>query len=236
MEQAVIYSPVGPLTLFAEDDFLTALVYGDYGGYDDIPLFREARRQLDEYFDGQRQAFHLPLRPEGTEFQKKVWQVLCRIPYGQMISYRELATRVGAPRAFQAVGQANGHNPLPILIPCHRVIAANGTLGGYSGGLERKRFLLHLEGHDLPAPPAQTESPAGRGALRIRHDSSALAKLSERASPRKRKKLPAASRLAVFFARDGANRGGAGYPIFSSKISTMVFSVPTMPGEAMRPM
>lgn len=111
MEQAVIYSPVGPLTLFAEDDFLTALVYGDYGGYDDIPLFREARRQLDEYFDGQRQAFHLPLRPEGTEFQKKVWQVLCRIPYGQMISYRELATRVGAPRAFQAVGQANGHNP-----------------------------------------------------------------------------------------------------------------------------
>lgn len=154
MEQAVIYSPVGPLTLFAEDDFLTALVYGDYGGYDDIPLFREARRQLDEYFDGQRQTFHLPLRPEGTEFQKKVWQVLCRIPYGQVISYRELATRVGVPRAFQAVGQANGHNPLPILIPCHRVIAANGTLGGYSGGLERKRFLLHLEGHDLPAPSA----------------------------------------------------------------------------------
>lgn len=177
MEQAVIYSPVGPLTLFAEDDFLTALVYGDYGGYDDIPLFREARRQLDEYFDGQRQTFHLPLRPEGTEFQKKVWQVLCRIPYGQVISYRELATRVGAPRAFQAVGQANGHNPLPILIPCHRVIAANGTLGGYSGGLERKRFL--------------------RGMGRTR---------------------------------------GACYPIFSSKISTMVFSVPTMPGEAMRPM
>ena len=154
MEQAVIYSPVGPLTLFAEHDFLTALVYGDYGGYDDIPLFREARRQLDEYFEGQRQSFHLPLCPEGTEFQKKVWQVLCRIPYGQLISYRELAARVGSPRAFQAVGQANGHNPLPILIPCHRVIAADGTLGGYSGGLERKRFLLHLEGHDLPAAPA----------------------------------------------------------------------------------
>ena len=154
MEQAVIYSPVGPLTLFAEDDSLTALVYGDYGGYDDIPLFREARRQLDEYFEGQRQDFHLPLRPEGTEFQKKVWQVLCRIPYGQLISYRELAAWVGSPRAFQAVGQANGHNPLPILIPCHRVIAADGTLGGYSGGLERKRFLLHLEGNDLPAAPA----------------------------------------------------------------------------------
>ena len=153
MEQAVIYSPVGPLTLFAEHDFLTALVYGDYGDYDDIPLFQEARRQLDEYFEGQRQSFHLPLCPEGTDFQKKVWQVLCRIPYGQMISYRELAARVGSPRAFQAVGQANGHNPLPILIPCHRVIASDGTLGGYSGGLERKRFLLHLEGNDLPAAP-----------------------------------------------------------------------------------
>ena len=95
-----------------------------------------------------------PCARRGQSFRKKCGRLLCRIPYGQMISYRELATRVGAPRAFQAVGQANGHNPLPILIPCHRVIAANGTLGGYSGGLERKRFLLHLEGHDLPAPPA----------------------------------------------------------------------------------
>ena len=85
-----------------------------------------------------------PCARRGQSFRKKCGR----------ISYRELATRVGAPRAFQAVGQANGHNPLPILIPCHRVIAANGTLGGYSGGLERKRFLLHLEGHDLPAPPA----------------------------------------------------------------------------------
>ena len=146
MEQAVIHSPLGPLTLFAEDDHLTALVYGDYGSYDDLPLFREAKRQLEAYFAGQRQAFSLPLNPDGTAFQRRVWQSLCDIPYGRVISYRELAAQVGSPRAFQAVGQANGRNPLPILIPCHRVIAADGTLGGYSSGVERKRFLLRLEG------------------------------------------------------------------------------------------
>lgn len=128
MEQAVIHSPLGPLTLFAEDDHLTALVYGDYGSYDDLPLFREAKRQLEAYFAGQRQAFSLPLNPDGTAFQRRVWQSLCDIPYGRVISYRELAAQVGSPRAFQAVGQANGRNPLPILIPCHRVIAADGTL------------------------------------------------------------------------------------------------------------
>lgn len=150
MEQAVIYSPLGPLTLFAEADHLTALVYGDYGNYDDIPLFREAQRQLEEYFARQRQTFALPLNPGGTAFQTRVWQQLCEIPYGSVISYRDLACRVGSPKGFQAVGQANGRNPLPILIPCHRVVSANGTLGGYSGGLDRKRFLLKLEGVDVP--------------------------------------------------------------------------------------
>lgn len=111
MEQAVIHSPLGPLTLFAEDDHLTALVYGDYGSYDDLPLFREAKRQLEAYFAGQRQAFSLPLNPDGTAFQRRVWQSLCDIPYGRVISYRELAAQVGSPRAFQAVGQANGRNP-----------------------------------------------------------------------------------------------------------------------------
>ena len=152
MEQAVISSPLGPLTLFAEDGHLTALVYGDYGGYDDLPLFREAKRQLEEYFAGQRHTFSLPMAPDGTEFQCRVWQVLQDIPYGTAISYRELADRVGSPRAFQAVGQANGRNPLPILIPCHRVIASNGTLGGYSGGVERKRYLLQREGVSVPEP------------------------------------------------------------------------------------
>ena len=168
MEQAVIHSPLGPLTLFAEDDHLTALVYGDYGSYDDLPLFREAKRQLEAYFAGQRQAFSLPLNPDGTAFQRRVWQSLCDIPYGRVISYRELAAQVGSPRAFQAVGQANGRNPLPILIPCHRVIAADGTLGGYSSGVERKRFLLRLEG--LSIPESKPPRRVGKRGVRARCD------------------------------------------------------------------
>ena len=146
MEQTVIPSPMGPLTLFAENNRLTALVFGDFGGYDHLPLFEMARRQLEEYFAGVRQNFDLPLDPGGTDFQRRVWRALLDIPYGKAISYRELAQQVDRPKGFQAVGQANGKNPLPILIPCHRVIAADGTLGGYSGGLDRKRFLLDLEG------------------------------------------------------------------------------------------
>ena len=146
MEQTVIQSPMGPLTLFAQDNRLTALVFGDFGGYDHLPLFEMARRQLEEYFAGYRQNFDLPLDPGGTDFQRRVWRTLLDIPYGKAISYKELAQRVDRPKGFQAVGQANGKNPLPILIPCHRVIAADGSLGGYSGGLDRKRFLLDLEG------------------------------------------------------------------------------------------
>ena len=146
MEQTVIQSPMGSLTLFAQDNRLTALVFGDFGGYDHLPLFEMARRQLEEYFAGYRRNFDLPLDPGGTDFQRRVWRALLDIPYGKAISYKELAQRVDRPKGFQAVGQANGKNPLPILIPCHRVIAADGSLGGYSGGLDRKRFLLDLEG------------------------------------------------------------------------------------------
>jgi len=146
MEQTVIQSPMGPLTLFAENNRLTALVFGDFGGYDHLPLFEMARRQLEEYFAGVRQNFDLPLDPGGTDFQRRVWRTLLDIPYGKAISYKELARRVDRPKGFQAVGQANGKNPLPILIPCHRVIAADGSLGGYSSGLDRKGFLLELEG------------------------------------------------------------------------------------------
>ncbi len=146
MQQTVIQSPMGLLTIFAEDGYLTALVFGDFGGYDYLPLFEEARRQLEEYFAGNRQNFHLPLDPGGTDFQRRVWRVLTEIPHGKAISYRELARRADCPKGFQAVGQANGKNPLPILIPCHRVIGADGSVGGYSAGLDRKRFLLALEG------------------------------------------------------------------------------------------
>ena len=105
----------------------------------------EACRQLDEYFRGTRKEFDLPLALQGTPFQKAVWHRLTEIPYGETISYAELAQRVGNPKACRAVGTANGANPLPIVIPCHRVIATGGGLGGYAGGLPMKRQLLDLE-------------------------------------------------------------------------------------------
>ncbi len=105
----------------------------------------EAKRQLGEYFDGKRREFDLPLGAGGTEFQQRVWAELRRIPFGETISYRTLAERIGKPAASRAVGQANGRNRLPIVVPCHRVISHDGTLGGYGGGLATKRALLDLE-------------------------------------------------------------------------------------------
>jgi len=110
---------------------------------------REAARQLNEYFEGRRKDFDLPLLPEGTQFQKSVWRKLQDIPYGQTISYGELARRVGNPKASRAVGAANGQNPIPIVIPCHRVIGANGKLTGFGGGLPTKEALLGLESRQL---------------------------------------------------------------------------------------
>jgi len=105
----------------------------------------DAARQLDEYFARKRKDFDLPLWVAGTQFQEQVWLTLAEIPYGETISYAELARWVGRPQAFRAVGQANGANPIPIILPCHRVIAADGTIGGYGGGLPTKRQLLALE-------------------------------------------------------------------------------------------
>ena len=110
------------------------------------PLLLEACRQLREYFAGERKAFALPLAPAGTEFQKKVWAALRDIPWGETRSYGDIARAIGKPTACRAVGMANGRNPLPVFIPCHRVIGTNGSITGYSGGLEKKRFLLRLEG------------------------------------------------------------------------------------------
>lgn len=107
--------------------------------------FRAARRQLTEYFRGTRRVFDLPLAPDGTVFQRAVWKALMAIPYGRTRSYSEIAQRVGRPRAVRAVGLANGRNPLPIVVPCHRVIGRDGTLVGYGGGLHVKRALLELE-------------------------------------------------------------------------------------------
>ena len=109
------------------------------------PLLQEAKRQLDEYFAGKRKTFDLPLAPSGTPFQRSVWNALRNIPYGQTRSYQDLAQAVGRPNACRAVGSANAKNPLPILIPCHRVVRSDGSTGGYAGGTKLKQILLELE-------------------------------------------------------------------------------------------
>ena len=144
----VLPSPVGELTLTEENGALTGLYFGARPGGEEgpSPLLEEASRQLQAYFAGQRQAFSLPLAPRGTAFQLQVWQALQTIPYGEVRTYGEIARAIGKPKACRAVGMANGRNPLPVFIPCHRVIGTNGSITGYSGGLEKKRFLLRLEG------------------------------------------------------------------------------------------
>jgi len=157
-----INSPVGKLTLIASAGALIGVLW-DRGRCHrstlvapnlepEHPVLAEAERQLSEYFAGTRRQFDLPLDPRGTEFQKKVWLALRKIPFGKTQSYAEIAKSIGAPRASRAVGAANGKNPLPIVVPCHRVIGANGALTGFGGGLENKARLLALEA-GAGAPP-----------------------------------------------------------------------------------
>jgi methylated-DNA-[protein]-cysteine S-methyltransferase len=122
----------------------------------------EARRQLDEYFAGTRREFDLRLAPQGSEFQRRVWDALREIPYGETESYGELAARIGRPGSARAVGAANGQNPICVVVPCHRVIGAGGSLTGYAGGLERKRLLLDLEMPLAGAPPLSRASRRSR--------------------------------------------------------------------------
>ena len=142
-------SPVGPLALAAQEGALVRLYLPNTPTPrlmpHKTPLMEKAERQLLEYFRGERKSFDLPLAPEGTVFQKKVWQALKEIPYGQTRSYGEIARQVGCPKGFRAVGMANHRNPLPILIPCHRVVGSKGALTGYAGGVELKGQLLELE-------------------------------------------------------------------------------------------
>jgi len=146
MPQLSLHTPLGDLTLSEEDGAIVALDWGRGRDQAETSLLRRARDRLQDYFDGTRTAFDLPLAPHGTTFQRKVWAALCTIPAGQTRSYAEIAHQVGC-RAARAIGQANGANPIPILIPCHRVVAADGSLGGYSGGEGEatKRYLLDLE-------------------------------------------------------------------------------------------
>jgi methylated-DNA-[protein]-cysteine S-methyltransferase len=142
---------VGRLVLESTDDVLTGIWLPNNlrvvpeGDAASPPVLLEARAQLEQYFAGERTAFDLPMDLMGTPFQRDVWAELCRIPYGEAISYGELARRVGRPTGPRAVGQANGRNPIPIVVPCHRVVAGNG-IGGYGGGVPCKQALLELEG------------------------------------------------------------------------------------------
>ncbi|WP_328608484.1 methylated-DNA--[protein]-cysteine S-methyltransferase [Amycolatopsis sp. NBC_00345] len=172
VRHTVMDSPVGELTLVADGDALIGVYFDGHkraprldglGPREDSVfedsvvgeaafgggVFGEAVRQLREYFAGERTEFDLPLAPRGSEFERKVWALLTKIPHGETRTYGQLAAELGDPGAAQAVGNANGWNPISIVVPCHRVVGASGGLTGYAGGVERKRFLLSLE-----EPPA----------------------------------------------------------------------------------
>jgi methylated-DNA-[protein]-cysteine S-methyltransferase len=139
-------TPIGTLWLSRDDHGLRRIdFHGEADARSDDPLLAEAEAQLHAYFAGERQRFELPLAPRGTPFQRSVWAAVGAIPYGTTTTYSTLAVTVGRPSAWRAVGAANGRNPLPVVIPCHRVLGAAGGLTGYGGGLERKRALLDLE-------------------------------------------------------------------------------------------
>lgn len=149
-------TPLAPLLLTSDGSALMGLylqgqkyypaIAPDWQDTPNLPLFDQVRQQLAEYFEHQRLSFDLPLAPQGTPFQRQVWQLLPTIPYGHTTTYGELAQRLGLPTAARAIGAANGRNPISIILPCHRVVASTGHLTGYAGGLDRKQWLLQHEG------------------------------------------------------------------------------------------
>jgi methylated-DNA-[protein]-cysteine S-methyltransferase len=164
MQQSISYtwmeSPTGRLLLAGDDAALRFILFADGREpatprpqwRENVTPLRETIRQLRAWFAGELRDFDLALAPEGPAFHQRVWRELCNIPYGETISYGELARRIGSPNASRAVGRANGANPIPIVIPCHRVIGSNGKLTGYGGGLPRKEFLLGLERSQMTLP------------------------------------------------------------------------------------
>ena len=153
LPQLSFHTPLGALTISEEDGSVVALDWGWGRDQAETPLLLRAREQIQEYFDGERTSFDLPLAPYGTSYRRRVWAALQAIPYGQTRTYLDIAGSAGG--VARSVGQANGENPLPILVPCHRVVASHG-LGGYSGGdgIETKRFLLEHEARTLARTPA----------------------------------------------------------------------------------
>ena len=141
-------SPLGTLTLSENKGKIIAIRFGKSeicGTIKETEVLLQCKQELEEYFRGERKIFTVALEAEGTDFQKKVWQALTEIPYGKTVTYGALAERIGCPGGARAVGAANHCNPLPILVPCHRVVGAGGNLTGYAGGMEMKKFLLELE-------------------------------------------------------------------------------------------
>ncbi|MFL0246326.1 methylated-DNA--[protein]-cysteine S-methyltransferase [Candidatus Clostridium stratigraminis] len=150
MNNAFYYeTKIGKIGIVENGTAITRVDFGEIIPKDvslsETALLKKANEELQEYFDGKRQVFDLPLAPEGTEFQKKVWKVLQEIPYGKTYSYKDVAIKVGNEKACRAVGMANNKNPIAIFIPCHRVIGSNGKLVGYAGGLDVKEMLLTME-------------------------------------------------------------------------------------------
>lgn len=151
--QIVMSSPVGKLCLIASDRGLVAIdvrnvraVREQETSASAQKILSATKKQLEQYFAGKRTSFNIPFDLEGTDFQQQAWRALCRIPYGKTISYGQQARNMNKPKAFRAVGSANGKNPIPIIVPCHRVVSGDGSLGGYSLGLKMKQQLLALEG------------------------------------------------------------------------------------------
>jgi methylated-DNA-[protein]-cysteine S-methyltransferase len=151
----IVEFPICTILLAGDEEGLKHLIFLKGKEKVEIPdgwienkeFFRETSRQLEAYFSGKLKSFDIKLAPEGTEFQKSVWNALCEIPYGETRTYKEIAVSIGNPKAYRAVGLANNRNPIAIIVPCHRVIGADGKLTGYASGLDIKEFLLRLEGN-----------------------------------------------------------------------------------------
>jgi methylated-DNA-[protein]-cysteine S-methyltransferase len=157
MNYQYLETPIGRLRLVSQGEHLVGIEFEGQqrtpeGEEMSDPILAACAAQLREYFAGRRRTFSLPLAPEGTPFQRAVWHALETIPFGELRSYREVAEAIGKPTAVRAVGAANGRNPLPIVVPCHRVVGSDGSLTGFAGGVEIKRQLLVLEGCRPPAP------------------------------------------------------------------------------------
>lgn len=149
-------SPIGPLCFIEQENYLTHIINLDFNQFNNVnmltkletPLIKKAYIQILEYLNGSRKKFTIPLNPEGTKFQNRVWKELINIPYGETRSYKDIAVSIGNKNGARAVGNANGKNPILIIIPCHRIISSDGSLGGYSSGLNIKKKLLNLENNN----------------------------------------------------------------------------------------